>query len=167
MQDMTQIDHKTIIGPGEYIDLPKLGLKAIPAKTDTGAYYSSIWASNIKVSKGGDVSFILFGESSPYYTGEVISILAKDARIVSVANSFGIVEQRVKLKIAIVVRGRRIRATFTLADRSKKVYPILLGKRLLFNKFLVDTSLDQPYSRAEASDYVSNQEVSHKQFEQE
>jgi len=31
-------------------------------------------------------------------------------------------------------------ARFTLADRSKKIYPILLGRKLLNDRFLVDSS---------------------------
>lgn len=127
----------TIIGSTELIDFPKQGITGVPAKTDTGADTSAVWASDIS-QKRGKLSFKLFGEGSEFYTGEVITLGRASFSTTEVTNSFGHTEERYKVKLTIVVCGRRIRASMTLADRSKTTYPVLLGRRLLARKFLVD-----------------------------
>lgn len=129
----------TVIGRAETIDLRDFDLHAIPAKVDTGADTSSIWVSNV-VEKEDGLHFVLFGPDSPYYTGDEQVFSAPDYELTRVANSFGHKELRYKIKLRITVKDRKIRATFTLADRSQKTYPILLGRRLLHGKFVVDVT---------------------------
>lgn len=129
----------TIIGRAETIDLRDFGLRGVPAKVDTGADTSSIWVSQVTEKEDG-LHFVLFGPESPYYTGEDQVFSAADYELTRVANSFGQKELRYKIKMRVTVKGRNVRATFTLADRSQKTYPILLGRRLLHGKFLVDVT---------------------------
>ena len=42
--------------------------------------------------------------------------------------------------LTIILGGKKIRGTFTLADRSKNKYPALIGCKILNKKFLVDVS---------------------------
>jgi hypothetical protein len=72
-----------------------------------------------------------------------------DVDLTRIANSFGHRELRYKIKIPIIVKGRRINATFTLTDRSTKLYPVLIGRSLLKNKFLVDVSRGTPLHEEE------------------
>ncbi len=140
-----------IIGRAERVDVLSLGLRAVPAKVDTGADNSAIWASRVvEQSDGSGLHCVFFGPGSPYYTGEVVRI-AQGYTVTRVANSFGKKELRYKLKLRIKVKGRLIRATFTLSDRSLKTYPILLGRRLLQNKFLVDVSQGDSLREIETS----------------
>ena len=141
---MKQLD---VLGRVERIDLIDLGINGVPAKIDTGADSSSIWASNIKETNIG-LQCIFFGPGSPYYTGEVV-VFPRNYEITRVANSFGQKELRYKLKLRIRVNGRQIRATFTLANRSKKTYPILLGRRLLRSKFIVDVTKGRALTKVE------------------
>lgn len=134
-------DNKSIIGRAEQIDLMDLALQAVPAKVDTGADSSSIWVSSAQQHEDG-LHCIFFGQGSEYYTGQTI-IFATGYKLTRVANSFGQKELRYKLKLRIKVKGRLVRATFTLSDRSTKTYPILLGRRLLQGKFIVDVSSGQ------------------------
>ncbi len=138
-----EIEQKTIIGRAERIVLPDHGNHSIPAKVDSGADVSSIWASAIH-ELDGCLEFVLFDEGSEYYTGKVIRLPAECYRLTRIASSFGHREYRFVVKLRIQVAGRRFNATFTLADRSKKTYPILIGRRLLKNKFLVDVSKGTP-----------------------
>jgi ribosomal protein S6--L-glutamate ligase len=133
----------TIIGRAEKIDLRDFQLVNVPAKTDTGADTSSIWVSNVEERADG-LHFVLFGPESPFYTGIEQHFTKPDYTLTRVANSFGHKEQRYKVKLRIVLKGRKIRATFTLSDRSLKTYPILLGRKLLQGKFLVDVSDGNP-----------------------
>lgn len=137
-----------IIGRAEQIDLLDLGLKKVPAKVDTGADVSSIWASRVVETANG-LECIFFGKGTKYFTGEKITFPKSAYSITRVANSFGQKEIRYKLKLRIRVKKRIIRATFTLSDRSEKKYPILLGRRLLSGKFLVDVKAGKPLVRQE------------------
>jgi hypothetical protein len=120
----------------------------IVAKVDTGADLSSIWASNIR-EDNGVLSFYLFGPESPDYTGKIVCLSEGDYSITRVASSFGDRELRYTVKLRIKISGRVVLATFTLANRSKKTYPILLGRRLLQGKFVVDVSKGYPLRQEE------------------
>lgn len=52
------------------------GIPDVPAKTDTGAEFSSIWASDITMTDDNQVKFCLFAPESPLYTGEPQSIMS-------------------------------------------------------------------------------------------
>ncbi|MBP7858093.1 RimK family alpha-L-glutamate ligase [Candidatus Saccharibacteria bacterium] len=136
---MAQSRKLTTIGRTENIDLLDFDINGVPAKTDTGADSSSIWATSIEEKTDG-LYFVLFAPGSEHYTGKVQRFTRPDYTLTRVANSFGHKEFRYKVKLRIRVKGRLVRATFTLSDRSKKLYPVLLGRRLLNGKFLVDVS---------------------------
>jgi hypothetical protein len=139
---------KTIIGRVENVAFPSFGLFNVPAKIDTGADLSSIWATNIVENEAG-LQFTLFGKGSPYYTGEVIVFARGDYTITRVSSSFGNKEYRFRVKLPITMAGKRIRATFTLADRKDKLYPILIGRRMISHKFYVDVASGSPLKAEE------------------
>lgn len=132
------MDKRKHIGKIEYISLPGEKLANVPAKIDTGADSSAIWASNVRV-KGRKLYYTLFDKQSKYYTGNELH--TTDFTISRITNSFGHAEDRYKVRITIILSGRRIRATFTLANRSNNTYPLLIGRRTLHGKFLVDVTI--------------------------
>lgn len=110
----------------------------IPAKVDTGADSSAIWASDITINDQNEVEFSLFAPSSPFYTGERLTsteYLAKRVR-----SSNGEVSIRYSVPLSLSVEGHRIRARFTLANRERNIFPILIGRKTIKGKFLVDVS---------------------------
>jgi hypothetical protein len=125
------------IGTVEHIDIPEYGLSGIPAKIDTGADGSSIWASGIKLDNSV-LSFYLFAPGSVFYRDEPIATTIY--RITSVKNSFGDKEFRYKIKLKVQIGSIKLTRWFTLADRSRNNYPVLLGKNFLKNKFIVDVA---------------------------
>lgn len=132
------IDRRIIpIGRSEVISLPELALRHIPARIDTGATVSSIWASAIQETDAG-LSFTLFDSESEHYSGETIVMPAYGKRAVS--SSMGHTQVRYEVKLLISLHGRRIRAKVTLADRSAQIYPILIGRNILRNKFIVNVA---------------------------
>lgn len=128
-----------VIGRVVKIDLVDLELSNVPAKVDTGADSSTIWAGSVKETKGG-LACVFFGPGNPYYTGKEIVFKKGSYSLTRVVSSFGHKELRYKVKMRVRIEGRLIMASFTLADRSLKPYPILIGRRLLNRKFLVDVS---------------------------
>lgn len=116
-----------------------LDVKGVKAKIDTGADLSSIWCGEINKVKN-KLECVFFAPGSAYYTGKKIVFNKTEYKRSQIFNSFGTGEKRYKVKMPVVINGRRIRTTFTLADRSKKEHPVLLGRKLLAKKFLVDVA---------------------------
>lgn len=129
-----------IIGSTEYVSVGRSGsYKNIPAKIDTGADSSSIWASNVKINKNHELEFTLFDEKSPYFIDKVIK--RKDYKVAIVRSATGEEQLRYRTHLQLKVAGKTINALFNLSDRSRNNFPILIGRRSLTGKFLVDTSL--------------------------
>lgn len=130
--------HKLIIGRSERLNFVDFHIHGVPAKVDTGAYRSAVHATDI-VEKGGVVSFTLFGDHP--VCGKMAQRISTDVfQKVIVANSFGHREERYDVGFRVKLGPKVFRAKFTLADRSKKIYPILLGRTMLNRRFLVDTN---------------------------
>ncbi|MBR3319854.1 ATP-dependent zinc protease [Candidatus Saccharibacteria bacterium] len=127
-----------IIGSTEYVKVA--GIENVPAKIDTGADSSSIWASSIDVDKDGTLSFVLFDEASPFYTGKKISRKKDSYKVKIVRSGHGDERIRYRTELLLTVNDHTIHAMFTLADRSRNNFPVLIGRRTLKNKFLVDVS---------------------------
>ena len=131
-------DEKVIIGRTAHIVIPSEGVRSIRVKIDTGADRSSIWASNIAMSDDGELSFTLFAPESKYYSGTVYR--TKNFEASRVRSAHGGLQVRFRIHLTIILGGKKIRGTFTLADRSKNKYPALIGCKILNKKFLVDVS---------------------------
>jgi hypothetical protein len=125
----------TTIGQSEHVDFPLHNAKNVPARIDTGARTSAVWASDVTVTKSG-VSFKLFDTQSEFYTGETIEIHNYEETVV--ASSVGHPQLRYKVQLPLRIKGKRIKASFTLADRSAQTYPVLIGRSTLRGKFVVD-----------------------------
>ncbi|MDO4684431.1 MAG: RimK/LysX family protein [Candidatus Saccharibacteria bacterium] len=131
---MTTTKRKTLIGRAEEVRFPGLGNCVLPARIDTGAKTSSIWATDItETPEGLRVRF-----ASPSHDIYQHEMLFPHYEQTAVASSNGSVQLRYKVRISMVLQGRRIRAAFTLADRSTQAYPVLIGRSALHGKFVVD-----------------------------
>jgi hypothetical protein len=137
-----------VIGRVEKASFPEQGIYNVYAKIDTGADLSSIWATNIHEEEGV-LRFKLFGKKSAHFTGKEVQITAPHYLLTRIANSFGHKELRYVVKLQLMLGGKTIRTTFTLADRSKKTYPILIGRKALNQKFLIDVSKGSPLKEIE------------------
>lgn len=133
---MAKEKSKEVIGARVYVEFPHDSGQPVLAKVDTGADYSAVWASDIS-ERDGVLHFTLFGKGSKFYSGKRHK--TSQFSITQVKNSFGHLENRYKVAISVKIEGRRIRAEFNLADRSRNRYPVLIGKRTLSGRFLVDT----------------------------
>jgi len=142
------IREKKLIGQTEHIDFPELHMEKVVARVDTGAKTSAIWASNIKL-EDGVLSFTLFDNTSEYYTGDVLRTRAYHIR--TIISSIGTKEDRYGVKLLILISGRSIRASFTLANRSLQKYPVLVGRNVLRGKFLVDVEYDHKLMKMKKS----------------
>jgi hypothetical protein len=126
------------VGRNEPVDLLRYARRKVPAKIDTGADSSSIWVSHVRVGKDGVLRFSLFGEGSPFYNGKTIK--REKYRAAQVRSASGHQQIRYRTQLTLRLGGKRIRATFNLSDRSQNKFPVLIGRRTLSGKFLVDVS---------------------------
>jgi len=131
--------YQIIISRNETIDFVGVTL-GVPAKVDTGAFRSAIHASNIKVVKQGRKKVLrcnLLGhraapEAHPFETSEFSRV--------KITNSFGHEEQRYEVEMRVKLGPKVFNTSFTLADRSRNLFPVLVGRKLLKGRFLVDVS---------------------------
>jgi hypothetical protein len=131
--------HKVVIGRAEELSFTEFSMSDVPAKVDTGAYRSAVHASNIKLSNDGKtLSFKLLG-GHPVCGNMSVAVSTSHFTNVKIANSFGHEEMRYEVKLRVKLGPKLFWATFSLADRAKKVYPILIGRKMLNNRFIVDT----------------------------
>lgn len=134
--------YKSFIGRFEPITLPDQLLSDIPAKVDTGASISSIHATDIEEfvkDKKKHLRFTVLSDHKAYdYSREIVVTSFSQKKI---ENSFGHSEMRYLVTLRVKVGKKTFKAKFTLADRSKKSFPVLLGREMLNGRFIVDTSV--------------------------
>ncbi|GHM99449.1 ribosomal protein S6 modification protein [Cytophagales bacterium WSM2-2] len=126
-----------ILGRSDRVDLPGLGLENIHAKIDTGAYTCSLHCSATGVVNG-KLEFVLLDEEHPEYTGRKYTFKRFDQR--EIKNSFGEAELRYVIKTRIRILGHLIRAEFSLSNRGNLKFPVLLGRKILRKRFLIDVT---------------------------
>lgn len=126
-----------ILGRSDRVDLPGLGLTDIHAKVDTGAYTCSLHCSSAEVVNG-KLEFVLFDEEHPEFTGMKFSFKKFDQR--EIKNSFGEAELRFVIKTKIKIHDHLIRAEFSLSNRGNLKFPVLLGRKILRHRFLIDVT---------------------------
>ena len=130
------------IGRKDRIDLPELGYKNLKVKIDTGAFGNVLHCTNIEIieQEGSEMlSFILLDPGHPKFRPE--RQYFKDFKDKLVKNSSGGTEHRYIIETLTVFCGEKVRANFSLTDRNQMKYPILLGRKFLKGRFLVDVNL--------------------------
>lgn len=136
--------HKMLIGRRDRIDLPGLGYRNVKAKVDTGAYGSAIHCSEIDVIFKGKkqvLSFVLLDANYSGYKNKKCYFDHFTDKLVK--SSSGEIEHRYTIITEVVIFGQTIETEFSLTDRSKMKYPILLGRKFLLDRFIVDVSLKE------------------------
>lgn len=132
---------KKVIGRKEKISLPKLGLRLVWAKIDTGAYTSSLHAEEIREEERNGKKVLCFKILMPAHVGFTDKTLVfEDYREKKVKNSFGQTETRYLIQTKIKLARESFLAEFTLSDRSSMKNSILLGRKILRDRFLVDVN---------------------------
>ncbi|HEY6161713.1 MAG TPA: RimK/LysX family protein [Bacteroidia bacterium] len=128
---------KITIGRREHVDFPELGIFGLTAKIDTGAYTAALHCHDIVV-RDGKLCFKLLDPTHPEYQEKEHTFgnyYEKDIK-----NSFGEIEKRYVIKTLVRIGKRRIKSVISLTNRGTMRYPVLIGRRMLKGKFIVDVS---------------------------
>lgn len=128
----------TIIGKYDRIDLPALKLNNLKAKIDTGAKTSSLHCSYIEEVNENSVVFEVLDATHKKYRKKRYSMPIE--RVAKVRSSNGIIEKRYVISTEVLIFEKNYEVEFTLRNRKKMNYPILLGREFLEKGFIVDVS---------------------------
>ncbi|HVA97832.1 MAG TPA: RimK/LysX family protein [Bacteroidia bacterium] len=145
-KDNTTEKEKRIIGRSEKVDFPVLGLFDVAAKIDTGAYTTALHCHDIclKMENGKNVLYFkLLDPSHPEWNEQVQCFSEFQEK--KIKNSFGNFEKRFIIKTVIKIAGKKINSVVSLTDRGNMRYPVLIGRKLIRNKFIVDVALQNTW----------------------
>ena len=124
-----------VLGRYDRVDLPDLGLYNIHAKIDTWAYTSSLHCHQAQVVNG-KLEFILLDEEHPEFTGMKFVFDQFDERFIK--NSFGEGERRFVIVTSLTIFEEVITTEFSLSNRGSLKFPILIGRKILRDRYLID-----------------------------
>jgi hypothetical protein len=131
-----------VIGRRDRIDFPEFKLFNIDVKIDTGAFTSSLHCHEIEIENIKGTNFLKFKLLDPEhdeYKDKYIYTSDFDDTVVKSSN--GIEEHRYTIFTSIKLYNKKYKnVEFSLTDRGQMKYPILIGRKFLKNKFIVDVS---------------------------
>ena len=129
---------KKVIGRFDKADFPLLKLEDIAIKIDTGAYTSSIHCDNI-IEKDDVLHCTFLDEEHPLYNGKEYTF--EDYDILFVRSSNGIIQKRFQVQSTIKLFNKVFKISLSLSARQEMRFPVLIGRKFLTKKFIVDPEL--------------------------
>ena len=128
-----------LIGWREWVSLPALNIERIKAKVDTGARTSALHAFSLKpfIEDGRDkIRFDI--HPMQHNTEHMVTCVADivDKRLVT--DSGGHTEERYVIETPIIIAGQTWSIEITLTERENMLFRMLLGRRALRKRFIVN-----------------------------
>ncbi|WP_299061671.1 RimK/LysX family protein [uncultured Polaribacter sp.] len=131
---------KITIGREDKADFPEFDLEDVDIKIDSGAYTSSIHCSNItEITENGKqfIKFTLLDPKHDLYNNK--EYITDDYACKKVKSSNGISEERYRIHTEIIIFNTTFPIYLTLSERTDMKFPVLLGRKFLNKKFVIDT----------------------------
>ncbi len=133
------MDSKKIVGRRENISILDLELYNLDAKVDTGADSNALHCDHIEIDEERNcVSFTLLDEVHEAYHGKRMTMPLY--KIKKVKSSNGMIQNRPSVKVTVEFYGKKYKSVISLTNRADMKFPMLIGRRFLKDKFLVDVS---------------------------
>ncbi len=132
------MQEKKIIGTKEIISIIDLELFDLDVKVDTGADSNALHCDDIVIDDENFVHFRLLDKVHSSYHGKKIKMPLY--KIKKIKSSNGHVERRPSIRVNVLFFGRKYKTVISLTNRSDMKFPMLIGRKFLENKFLVDVS---------------------------
>jgi len=129
---------KKIVGKKEIISILDLELYGLDAKVDTGADSNALHCDDIFVDEDDIVHFKLLDEVHEAYHGKKMQVPLYEMK--KVRSSNGVVQHRPSIRVKVEFFGEQYSTVISLTNRSDMQYPMLIGRKFLADKFLVDVS---------------------------
>lgn len=143
---------KLLIGRREKVSFPDLNLMDIDAKVDTGAYTTALHCHEIEVRQENTKAILYFkllDPSHPVYNEQLFRF--EDFTEKQIKNSFGALEKRYVIKTRLEIGPKIVKTSISLTDRGQMRYPVLIGRKLLKKRFIVDVNETYLLSRQQKS----------------
>jgi len=126
-----------IVGKKELSSIIDLELFELDAKVDTGADSNALHCDDIKI-ENDVVHFTLLDDIHPSYHGKRMKMPLY--KLKKVRSSNGQLQNRPSIKVTVEFMGKRYKSVITLTNRADMKLPMLIGRKFLSEKFLVDVS---------------------------
>ena len=130
---------KRVVGWKENAALPDLNIKNVIAKVDTGANLASIDASDIKIVSRENVKYVKFKVMKRNNTVRKTSAPLEGYKRIKSSN--GDVERRPYIKTTLLMDGISKKIDLTLTDRGPMEYTMLIGRKALGKRWVVNPSI--------------------------
>ena len=130
---------KRVVGWKEHAALPDLNVKSVIAKIDTGATLASIDAADIKIVTRNEVKYVKFKVMKRNNTVRKTSAPLEGYKRIKSSN--GDVERRPYIKTTLLMDGVSKKIELTLTDRGPMDYTMLIGRRALGKRWVVNPSI--------------------------
>ncbi len=128
-----------VIGRQDIADFPDLKLENVEVKIDTGAYTSSFHCHAIRLEDhdGRERLHCLFLDPGhERYSSR--KIVFERFSLKKVRSSNGLMEERFSVETTIRLFNRMFPIELTLTERGNMRFPVLLGRKFLSRRFVVD-----------------------------
>lgn len=136
------VSERVVVGWKEFVDFPEWGLKHIRVKMDSGARTSALGVIRCMVeegSPGGEMAHLELALNSRH-PERVARVQTPIVGRVWVKNTGGWKEHRPIIEVLIRLGPVHKRIRMTIADRSRMLTPVLLGRQALAGDCLVDVA---------------------------
>lgn len=120
------------------VSFPDLGFTDVDAKVDTGAFRTVIHCERcreIETDQGVVLEADFKLEGTETRTLRFNDFFSKEFK-----SSFGEKEKRFCVKTTIKIGKKKIKSSVSLTDRSDMKFQVLIGRKTLLRKFVVDVS---------------------------
>nr|AGQ19636.1 uncharacterized protein [Candidatus Actinomarina minuta] len=136
---MVKKREKRVVGWKENAALPDLSVKNVIAKIDTGANLASIDASDIKIVTRDKIKYVKFKVMKRNNTVRKTSAPLEGYKRIKSSN--GDVEKRPYIKTTLLMDGISKKIELTLTDRGPMDYTMLIGRKALGKRWVVNPSI--------------------------
>ncbi len=143
--------YRPVVGWREWVALPRLGIKAVKVKVDTGARTSALHAFNVRPFKKDGRDWVRF-EIHPLQRNDTV-IKVCEAEAVDyrwVTNSGGGREKRFVIVTLLRLGSESWPIEMTLTDRDQMGFRMLLGRTALERRLTVDPARSYCFGKPRA-----------------
>ena len=135
-----------IIGEAEKVTIKSKDLR-LKARIDTGAQTSSLGAVDQQPFERDGKKWLQFSVQDPN-SGKLVEFKRPVVRIAEIKRHGAKAQERYVVELKISLGNIEMEREFTLADRSRYTFPMLIGRNVLSGKYLVDVNRKFSTNRA-------------------